>query len=744
MTSFCDHQFEAHLTGYVKLLSHGLALPCYTLSERTNAWYVASCTHPGDHGGLISAFDVFDSEDIMRLPGTMARPVRVGDRWHDVFFWNDVTYVGTAEQLWVQLEGCREEIAIRAPLTLLDLADGARAADSAALARRAFSYLERAFGTGRAINWRNNTYLRLRLIRRAYTFLGANDKGAFVRRALQDLDIVNVARNEVVVFFPSVVEALLGEHADTVQSEVRQLAAPFDLAVRFSSSRPRGKIGEIDSNADDILSAAAVTGRKGIYCIGSFERHLDLYTQQTRALNLVAALNETARVSSGDSVAVIGGGIAGLTAAAGLMSFGCRVDVFEAGPVPMARLRSAHHRIAHPTIATWPAKRPDITTRLPFLEWHLGPYSEVAASLISQFESLKPADSRLLLNVAVRRIVEVATDLLMVKADVDTPETYRLAIIAIGSGEELSAPGISSSSYWQPDNLETEIAHNRFDDFVVSGSGDGGLIDTLRIVHRDFARGLLVSEMAKLLYGTPLAAAIGQAEANAATSHDGGIEILASTYSTAADELFKNPQYATVQDKLMTSLAGFRQLVFLADRTWTPPFAPRTAPIYKLLVAHARRAGKITYASGNIVETRSGFELSDQEFDKNRTKVIIRHGASPMSGLNSLLSLSEIEQLALKQRSWSDIVAEPAWKESFPAIDGFPAHDPRSDEFIESRRAMAERVVQWIHPDASLAHVPEGFEVTFPGAVPAILRDENLFGVATRTRTRPDPTSIRR
>lgn len=52
-----------------------------------------------------------------------------------------------------------------------------------------------------------------------------------------------------------------------------------------------------------------------IYVLGSFERRVTLYAQQVRALNLAFVLFDTGRLTPGATVAVIGGGASGLTAA---------------------------------------------------------------------------------------------------------------------------------------------------------------------------------------------------------------------------------------------------------------------------------------------------------------------------------------------------------------------------------------------------------------------------------------------
>jgi hypothetical protein len=82
----------------------------------------------------------------------------------------------------------------------------------------------------------------------------------------------------------------------------------------------------------DVLSASAYrnNGTHNVYLLGCYESRVTILTQQYRALNLVDALFRSERLKRGSTVAVIGGGIGGITAAgaAGL-----------AGGVRMLRLR---------------------------------------------------------------------------------------------------------------------------------------------------------------------------------------------------------------------------------------------------------------------------------------------------------------------------------------------------------------------------------------------------------------------
>src|SRR4051812_26485780 len=75
--------------------------------------------------------------------------------------------------------------------------------------------------------------------------------------------------------------------------------------------------------------ALQVPSMPGVFVLGSFEQRVTLYSQQVRALNLVDALVSIEKLGHGQNVAVVGGGVAGLTFAVGAARRGVNVTVFE-------------------------------------------------------------------------------------------------------------------------------------------------------------------------------------------------------------------------------------------------------------------------------------------------------------------------------------------------------------------------------------------------------------------------------
>ena len=166
--------------------------------------------------------------------------------------------------------------------------------------------------------------------------------------------------------------------------------------------------------AQEIEAAFAV--KAGLYLLGSLERGVTVYSQQVRAHNLVWALQvlSTEAGIAVQRVAVVGGGIGGLTATACLLSlFGkaIKLPLFEKRQDLCPLQQGSDTRWLHPHIYNWPAaatKAPEAS--LPVLNWKAERASRVVDQILQNFQKyveacttadsltfyigLKPAGSR--------------------------------------------------------------------------------------------------------------------------------------------------------------------------------------------------------------------------------------------------------------------------------------------------------------------------------------------------------------
>lgn len=469
----------------------------------------------------------------------------------------------------------------------------------------------------------------------------------------------------------------------------------------------------MDEEIEAILAATRVPQRRGyVYCIGPYARRVSFSSQQHRALNLVWALKQDDQLRKGMRIAIVGGGIAGLTAA---LAFGfeqCTVHVFEQSQQKLSLQRHTEHRFVSPTINQWPHVEPSITTRLPFLEWHAGSCAQAVRVIEKQFDAAAGRNVAVFDNVRVSEIrdpvdgrVRLDLEPLVPRARLPEDIDYDLAVIAIGFGEESNDTTLPHTSYWQPDALEQHRSWHLKDEHLVSGCGDGGLIDALRIVHQHFDKGELAQRVASLLWGTELAETIRKAEKVARVRSD-GLQHLATTYGDAARVIDTDNHYDSVRKLLDTSLGKVGARAWLMDNELAAPYSFNAAPIHKLLVAHAMRHHRLRFQQGTLTIHEGMARINGTHAVKPPdSRVVIRHGARAAFG--KLLTEDEIDSLETNQRPYAELMTTPYWcREHYPkarrAMDGWPKYDRRDGQFIADRRELAEEAINALYPGSAL------------------------------------------
>lgn len=240
------------------------------------------------------------------------------------------------------------------------------------------------------------------------------------------------------------------------------------------------------ANAEEVLEWMSQPQQEGPYVLGCFGNQVTFFRQQCRAFNLIWALFSTGRLQAGNSVAVIGGGLAGMTTAAAAMSKGCKVTLFEKTGQLMGLQRDNRTRYIHSGLNDWPEVSLDetIATDLPFLNWYASDSAIVFREVLHEWESfgIEP-----LLNHEVTDIVRRESGFLVTWNPNFGQENFDRVVLAVGFGEEKEHPPVPFRSYWEDDSLHQGASRRgRQMRFVVSGCGDGGLIDALRLCLRDF------------------------------------------------------------------------------------------------------------------------------------------------------------------------------------------------------------------------------------------------------------------
>jgi hypothetical protein len=241
--------------------------------------------------------------------------------------------------------------------------------------------------------------------------------------------------------------------------------------------------------AEEVLSEFKIA--EGVYLLGTFETGLTIYSQQVRALNLVWSLVEAGPADQLRKIAIVGGGFAGLTAAAGLLHKGVEhISLFERRATLCPLQLGSDTRWVHPRIYDWPDDGSNVpTAALPLLNWNAGRASDVAVQVLQAWDkltrSVRASRINTYLNVKHLRLDDTLhIEWVGEKLIIDSPtvpsgdkDRFDSVVLAVGFGVERE----STSSYWRNETLgqpELDLGKRTY---LVSGYGDGALIDLFRI-----------------------------------------------------------------------------------------------------------------------------------------------------------------------------------------------------------------------------------------------------------------------
>ncbi len=243
---------------------------------------------------------------------------------------------------------------------------------------------------------------------------------------------------------------------------------------------------------------------RSVFVVSNNRARVTIQSQQYRALNLVYLLHELQYVAPDKHIAILGGGVAGVTAAMAAACLGCRVVLFEKRHRVLGLQQGCDTRWVHPNVYDWPldGSERDVTN-LPFLNWRADTVRNVISSLRRQWEDFKGFQHSRRPRVVVHEEVSYFASETLPGTTGTKPrervvfqkhttlrsnrvtDTFDVVIIAIGFGEERGVGNTKALSYWRNDDLG-QLSLGRTQQHLVVGAGDGGVIDTLRLTIEDF------------------------------------------------------------------------------------------------------------------------------------------------------------------------------------------------------------------------------------------------------------------
>jgi hypothetical protein len=425
--------------------------------------------------------------------------------------------------------------------------------------------------------------------------------------------------------------------------------------------------GVAEEGAAAILKHCSVRDQPGLYVLGSYEERVTIHSQQNRGLNLIYALKTAGEWKDGMNVAIVGAGIAGMTAAMAAFHVKANVTIFERHSEVLHNLRGCHTRDLHPNIYDWPDDvHKNVETDLPFLNWKADSADNIAKRLLSEWDTCVGED-KIRVRAGVRLKVREHSDKgrrITVLAPQLEELDFDLVILSVGFGLERNVPEQPLRSYWRDDALhqpEIEWQEGRTQ-YLVSGNGDGGLIDLLRLRVRDFQQEKLIDHFKLEELSGELQKDLLSIEANMGRNAHPARYLFEQYFS----KLTVPPEF----DKNLRKLLRKDTQVTFNFQDWA--FTPNSSILHRFLVSRLLKNDKHTTAlPGTLLEIKghepvlvAHFELNGAEITRTFNRAVVRHG--PTSALaQEFPTLHDVFKGTLGPRNALDGTRRPLWPKDF-------------------------------------------------------------------------------
>jgi hypothetical protein len=447
-------------------------------------------------------------------------------------------------------------------------------------------------------------------------------------------------------------------------------------------------------------------GTRHLYSIGTLHSGVTVLSQQTRALNLAWAFVETGLVDcivptrkSGKpkSIAVIGGGFAGLTFAAGLLAkqANVKITLFEERDTLLPLQHGSDSRWLHPQIYNWPGPRSEMNVAmLPVLNWTAARASDVAVQIMAEWKAvvdnsitpvrlycnsrhlqIKETGNRLAVEwVGEQREARDATTEKDAQAQTTgASEVFDEIVMAIGFGLERD----NAVSYWRNEQIGQPSLDQMRKAFIVSGQGDGAMIDLLRLCvsqyRPDRILDELFSEKRKLLSAIE---ALHYRNSIARKPRS----LFASFEALSDDAGDVGAEFRASREALRKRLRrDTTALLHMQQQSFSAIFGPGTSFQNRLLVY-------LLFKCGGFIPTSDEIDKMVTQNAVSRDCIITRHGTDRTSQFTRILSgnvLSVIKgRLDARSLSLTDV---SAWKGGYFGFFGTQAGASRLPDPLKKK-----------------------------------------------------------
>lgn len=465
------------------------------------------------------------------------------------------------------------------------------------------------------------------------------------------------------------------------------------------SSGSSGAFDQVTARAAELLNLYSLPGSP-IFCVGTFDKGITVLSQQVRALNLTWALVEAGELGLGDSldagqpgsgtsrkkIAIVGAGFAGLTLAAGLLKKRVDADItiFERRDTVLPLQHGSDSRWLHPHIYDWPRPGSEaFSAALPVMNWTASRASDVVVQVLKAWRLVAagpqaaptgttsdPPKVEVFCNTRHLQIsrtlqppsVDIewigeprdSADPAIPRADSAGPvgesRAFDLVVLAVGFGLETG----NGPSYWRNETLAQPQLGEARNTYIVSGSGDGAMIDLCRLRISQFRQDRILAD----LFNNH-EAFIGrlreiQQSPNAGPTFEG--------LSALWEEDGVQDDAREVLDRLRHRLRqDTNVLLRVRKRSFANLFEDKRVSFQNRLLAF------LLYRCGAFTPVRADDDAAlaalATEHGVTRDRIIVRHGTEKCEGITDILAedLHDLVEQAFKNPSGHQQPDAPAW-----------------------------------------------------------------------------------
>lgn len=413
------------------------------------------------------------------------------------------------------------------------------------------------------------------------------------------------------------------------------------------------------------------------FMVGMFDQGITVLSQQVRALNLVWALVESDEVLlhrasdlnpappdlSRKRIAVVGAGFAGLTVAAALLKKRANADItiFERRDTVLPLQHGSDSRWLHPHIYDWPSRGSEAySAALPVLNWTASRASDVVVQVLKEWSEVAgtrqpapegvvsdPPSIRVFCNTRHIQVVEADTSSAIAiewigeereaydpsvpsagrSAPVGNSEPFDIVVLTVGFGLESG----TRMFYWRNETLAQPHLGQARGTYILSGSGDGAMIDMFRLRISHFRQDRILAELF--------------------SEHEGLLRRLRTLQDSAPggpdfeqlrevwEDVSLSESAEDVQERLRDRLRqDTTVLLRVRKRSFAKLFVDKRVSFQNRLLAYLLyRCGAFTPV---VAETDADLSRLAREHGVAEDRIIIRHGTEKESGLKDVLAAS--------------------------------------------------------------------------------------------------------